>query len=59
MAKNGGKTFLAKSARYLCIAGTKNFVEISHRFHDKCIFEFYAEIQDGRQKWEENDFGAM
>ena len=23
---------------------------------DKCIFAFYAEIQDGRQKWQESDF---
>ena len=29
---------------------------ISHRFPDKCVFTFYAEIQDGRQKWQENDF---
>ena len=36
----------------------KNFVEItiSHCFRDKCVFAFYAEIQDGRQKWHENDF---
>ena len=25
-------------------------------FRDKCVFEFYAEIQDGHQKWQENDF---
>ena len=25
-------------------------------YRDKCIFAFYAEIQDGRQKWRENDF---
>ena len=30
---------------------------ISHRFPDECVFTFYAEIQDGRQKWQENDFG--
>ena len=29
---------------------------ISLRFWDKRIFAFYAEIQDGRQKWWENDF---
>ena len=36
----------------------KNFVEItlSLRFRDKPGFAFYAEIQDGRQKWRENDF---
>ena len=26
------------------------------RFRDKHVFAFYAEIQDGRQKWRENDF---
>ena len=29
---------------------------MSHCFPDKCIFAFYEEIQDGRQKWQENDF---
>ena len=29
---------------------------ISHHFQDKCIFAFYAEIQDGHQKWQESDF---
>ena len=29
---------------------------ISHRFRDKCIFAFYAEIQGGRQIWRENNF---
>ena len=29
---------------------------VSHRFQDKCLFAFYAEIQDGCQKWQENDF---
>ena len=28
---------------------------ISHHFGDKCVFAFYAEIQDGRQKWQENN----
>ena len=28
-----------------------------HRFQDKCTFAFYAEIQDGRPKWRESDFG--
>ena len=27
-----------------------------HRFKDKCAFAYYAVIQDGRQKWQENDF---
>ena len=26
-------------------------------FQDKCIFAVYAEIQDGPQKWQENNFG--
>ena len=30
---------------------------ISLRFRDKLVFAFYAEIQDGHQKWRENDFG--
>ena len=29
---------------------------ISLRFQDKRVFVFNAEIQDGRQKWQENDF---
>ena len=29
---------------------------ILHRFRDKCIYVFYAEIQDGCQKWRENNF---
>ena len=28
---------------------------ISHRFRDKCIYMFYAEIQDGCQKLRENN----
>ena len=37
----------------------KNFVEIALSrsvSRDKRAFAFYAEIQDGRQKWRENDF---
>ena len=34
----------------------KQFLE-KHRFRDKCAFVFYAEIQDGHQKWRGNDFG--
>ena len=29
---------------------------ISHCFRDKCVFAFYTEIQDGRQKWRKNYF---
>ena len=28
-------------------------------FLDKCIFMFYAGIQDGHQKWQENDFDSQ
>ena len=36
----------------------KNFVEISISLHfrNHLVFAFYAEIQDGRQKWWENVF---
>ena len=30
---------------------------ISHCFQDKYVCVFYAENQDGCQKWQENDFG--
>ena len=30
--------------------------EPKSRSQDKCLFAFYAEIQDGRQKWRESDF---
>ena len=23
---------------------------------EKCVFDFYTEIQDGRKEWQENDF---
>ena len=26
-------------------------------FRDECVFTIYGEIQDGRQKWWENNFG--
>ena len=29
------------------------------RSQDKCAFVFYAEIQDGRQKWRQSDFCEM
>ena len=40
------------------IQRVKNFVKItlSLRFRDKQVFAFNAEIQDGRQKWWENNF---
>ena len=33
--------------------------KILHRSRDKCVFTFYSEIQDGRQKWREGDFCEM
>ena len=27
-----------------------------HRFRDKCVFALYAEIQDGRPKWQDRIF---
>ena len=60
-AKSGGKTFffLQNNASRLCRypAGQK-FVEIalSRSISEINMFCIYAEIQDGRQKWRENDF---
>ena len=55
-----GKRFLGKVASKLCRypVGQKfhRNRSISLRFRDKRVFAFYAEIQDGRQKWPENDF---
>ena len=54
-SKNWGKV-----ATSLCrYAGGQTFQQnrsISHPFQDKYGFAFYAEIQDGRQKWRENNF---
>ena len=55
-----GKPFFRNVASTLCRypAGQK-FLQnrsISHRFQDKCVFAFYAKIQDGHQKWQESDF---
>ena len=39
--------------------GSQTFFQnhsISHHFRDKLFFLFYAEIQDGRQKWQTNYF---
>ena len=49
------ETLLVHSADIL---GVKNLTEISisHRFLDKCVFAFYAEFQDGRKIWREDDF---
>ena len=59
-AKSGGKQFLRKVASRLCkypaVQKVRRNRSISLRFRDKHIFAFKAEIQDGRQKWRENDF---
>ena len=55
-----GKQFLRKVASRLCIypVGEKfpRNCSISLCFRDKHGFVFNAEIQDGHQKWRENDF---
>ena len=62
-AKSGGKTILGKVASRLCRypAGQKfcrNHSSLAC-FRDKHVFAFFAEIQDGHQKWWENDFWEM
>ena len=39
--------------------GVKNFnkIAILHCFRDKCVFAFYAEIQDAYKNGAKNDFG--
>ena len=58
--KMAGKQFLGSLASRLCRYPVgQNFHRncfISLCFRDKCVFTFYAEILDGRQKWRENDF---
>ena len=55
-----GKLFLRKVSsrfcRYLVGQKFRRNCSISLRFIDKRVFAFYAEIQDGRQKWRENGF---
>ena len=57
-AKSGRKTFFCEkspveSADTLWV---KNFVVITLSRSVSKINAFYTEIQDGRQKWQENDF---
>ena len=58
--KVAGKQFLRKNASRLCrYPVDQKFCwnrSISFRFRDKHIFVFYEEIQDGHQKWRENNF---
>ena len=56
-----GKRFLGKVAsRYVCFffIFTQKF-KISHCSRDKYVFAFYAEIQEGHQKWRESYFCEM
>ena len=58
--KVAGKQFLQKVARRLCRSPVgQKFCRnrsILFRFRDKHVFVIYAEIQDGCQKWRENNF---
>ena len=59
--KMTGKRFLVKSAAWLCIYPVDQKLvrnlSVSHCFRDKCIFAFYAEIQDGCPKLQKTIFG--
>ena len=57
--KNVEKTIFGKNASCLCGypgGGVNNFNEITLSRTISEINAFYAEIQDGRQKWQEIDF---
>ena len=56
-AKSGGKLIFEECCQKTHVG--QKFRQnrcISLRFQDKFVFAFNAEIQDGRQKWRENDF---
>ena len=58
-AKIGRKTIFAKIRQWAAdTLWVKNIVEMttSLHFRDKCAVVFNAEIQDGRQKWQETIF---
>ena len=59
-SKSGRKTIFRKIAsrlsRYPVGQKFRRNRSISLRFQDKWIFVFNAEIQDGCQKWQDNDF---
>ena len=58
-AKSGGKMIFEESCQKTADAlRVKNFVKIGlSRFVSEIfVFAFKAEIQDGRQKWRENNF---
>ena len=59
-AKNGGKPTFGESGQQtlpipLGLKFRRN-CSSSLRFRDKHVFAFYAEIQDGHQKWRAKDF---
>ena len=57
-AKVVGKRFLREDANRICrYPEVKSFVEKFLACFVSKINTFYAEIQDGRQKWWEKDFG--
>ena len=57
--KMARKTIFGKSHQLtLLIPWGQNFQRnrsSMHSFRDKCVYVFFAEIHDGRQKWREND----
>ena len=59
--QNGGKTIFGKNGKMtLGYPEGKKFrrnLAILHRFRDKCVFAFYAEIKDGLQKLQETISG--
>ena len=61
VTKNGRKTIFWENSpvHSAVILRIKNFVKIALSrtvIEINVLFVFYAEIQDGRQKWRENDF---
>ena len=59
-AKSGGEMFLRKVTsrlhRFPADQKCRRNRSVSLRFRDKRVFAFNAEIQDGCQKWMENNF---
>ena len=55
-----GNNFLGESKEYTlrvpCGSKFRRNRSISHCLREKYVFGFYAEIQVGHQKWQENDF---
>ena len=56
-AKSGGKKIARKSPVYFAdTLWVKNFIKIALSRTVSKINVFFAKIQDGRQKWQENNF---